>query len=178
MTPQATEIATVIYLLKESKICLAQKKRHIHTKDGKELDKSKATWNGYGGKREDEDASIRDTAIRELYDECGVKADLHNLIPAGRLRFFWPDNDSETPNMDVYFFFLATWEGEPIETDEMDKPIFFTMDNIPYHEMLPADKIFLPMMLANKKVVADVFFGKKDENGLPLFVIRDEELLV
>ena len=175
-----TEVATVVFLITgnvDKKICLAKKKLNVHSKDGKEL-KNSAMWNGYGGKREEEDVSIRDTAVRELYDESGVVASPRNLLPAGNIRFYWPDNNSDAPNMDVFFFFLATFEGDPKETEEMESPQFFEINKIPFEEMLPADRIFLPRMLAGEKVVADVFFGKKDENGLPSFVIKEEELIV
>jgi 8-oxo-dGTP pyrophosphatase MutT (NUDIX family) len=175
-----TEVATVVFLItgnQDKKICLAKKKLNVHSKDGKEL-KNSATFNGYGGKREEEDVSIRDTATRELFDESGVVASPRNLIPAGNIRFYWPDNSSDKPNMDVFFFFLATFEGDPKETNEMGSPEFFEINKIPFEQMLPADRIFLPKMLVGEKVVADVFFGKKDENGLPSFIIKDEELIV
>lgn len=178
MKPNYTEIATVVYLLKDGKICLAKKKQHVHTKDGKELDNSKTTWNGYGGKSEDVDKTIRDTAIRELFDESGVVANNKDLIPVGRLNFFWPDNESDTSNMDVYFFFLKTWKEEPKETNEMGEPFFFEFKNVPYHEMLPADKVFLPRLISKEVIIADVFFGKKDKNNSFTFVIKNEELIV
>ena len=178
MKPEKTEIATVVYLMKGDMVCLAKKKQHIHTKDGKELGKSKLTWNGYGGKSEEFDNSIRDTAIRELFDESGVKAITQNLIPAGKIGFFWPSNDSNISNMEVYFFFLKEFENEPKETLEMDEPKFFTQSEILFNEMMPADKIFLPKMLEGEKVVADIFLGKKDEDGNPVFVWKNEELEV
>ena len=178
MKPEKTEIATVVYLMRGETICLAKKKQHIHTKDGKELDKSKLTWNGYGGKAEDEDESVRDTAIRELFQESGVIANKKDLIPCTRFNFFWPGNESVIPNMDVYFFFLKIYEGDPKETDEMGPPKFFSPSDLPFNEMMPNDRVFFPKILNGEKLVADVFLGKKDEDGNPVFVWKNEELEV
>lgn len=169
-------IATVVYLITEKTICLAQKKQVIHTKDGKELKKSSQTWNGYGGKREEEDVSIRDTAVRELLEESGVIAYPQNLIPAGKCRFFWEGNTTKTPNMEVYFFFCGTWKGKPEESDAMGKPTFFELTEIPYHEMMPGDKMFLPKMLNNEKPVADISFKEKKGVREVIFTLRKEEL--
>ncbi len=172
-----TEVATVVFLVHGDTICLAQKKQNIHTKDGKELSKS-SVWNGYGGKREPEDASIRDTAIRELFEESGVKALPDSLVPAGRFRFFWPGNNGPHASMEVYFFFLSTWEGTPEESAAMGKPAFFHIDSIPYEKMLPDNILFLPRLLQGERLVGDMYADRKDEQGLPLFIISDEELLV
>lgn len=177
MKPNYTEIATVVYLLKDGKICLARKKQRIHTKDGKELENSKNIWNGYGGKA-NIDETVRDTAIRELQEESGVIALSGDLIPHALFNFFWPDNVGETPNMFVYFFFLKIWKGEPKETREMGEPIFFDFENIPYQEMMPNDKVFLPKLLSGEKLVADIFLGEKDENDLPIFKFKNKDLLV
>lgn len=165
MKSKEPTIATVVYLVKSDAICLAVKKESIHV-GKKKLKKSKRILNGYGGKREDGDVSARDTAIRELKQESGVDASPHNLIPAGRVRFFWHGNTLKSPDMDVYFFFLGTWSGKPKETSEMGKPTFFKLDEIPYGEMMPADRVFLPKMLANEKVLADVYFGDEYEGGI------------
>jgi ADP-ribose pyrophosphatase YjhB (NUDIX family) len=65
------KLATVVFLKKEDKIILAKKKQHIHVGEEK-LDKSKETYNGYGGKFDENfDKDIDDTAIRELKEETG-----------------------------------------------------------------------------------------------------------
>ena len=83
------KLATVVFLKKEDKIILAKKKQHIHVGEEK-LDKSKETYNGYGGKFEvDTDKDIEDTAIRELDEESGgVKGDKKDLVKIGEVEFF------------------------------------------------------------------------------------------
>jgi ADP-ribose pyrophosphatase YjhB (NUDIX family) len=178
MKPKNIEVATVTYLLRGNKICLARKKQEIHTAGGLSLDNSAQTWNGYGGKVEKSDKSIRHTAVRELFDESGVKALTQNLIPTGKISFFWLGNDSDTPNMIVYFFLLYVFEGEPKETNEMGAPIFFTQDIIPYHEMMSADKVFLPKMLSGEKIIADISFRNEKRDKTFHIKYEDEKLEV
>jgi 8-oxo-dGTP pyrophosphatase MutT (NUDIX family) len=176
MKQSETTLATVVYLITGNSICLAQKKNAIHTK-GKELKKSSMKWNGYGGKREPEDVSIRDTAVRELLEESGVAANPENLIPAGRLIFFWEGNHTDAPDMEVFFFFCGTWKGSPVETETMGPPTFFELDAIPYHEMMENDAEFLPKMLRNEKVVAKVSFVEEEGKRKAIATPLDEELV-
>lgn len=176
MKRKRSVIATVVYLLKSDAICLARRKTPIHI-GKKNLKKSEGIWTGYGGKREEEDMSVRDTAIRELTQESGVDASPHNLIPAAKLRFFWHGNKTKTPDMDVYFFFLGTWTGKPQETEEMGEPRFFKQGEIPFQDMIVNDSYFLPKILANEKVVADVFFDDAYEKGMKI-VEKKEQLIV
>lgn len=176
-----TEIATITYLLTHGKVCFAPKKQDVHKKGGEALSESKLTLNGYGGKKEKEDASVRDTACREVEGEARVIVRPENLIPAARLRFYWPGNTTDRCDMDCYVFFAATWEGDPVETDEMGAPEYFTPEEIPYDRMLPADRLFLPRILSGERIVADIFFQKNPEGkGLQVkeFIVRDEPLEV
>ena len=54
--------ATVILIMKEGKVLLARKVKKIGA----------GMWNGYGGKSEPSDQSLRHTACRELYEESGM----------------------------------------------------------------------------------------------------------
>ena len=145
------KLATVVFLKKEDKIILAKKKQHIHVGEEK-LDKSKETYNGYGGKFEvDTDKDIEDTAIRELDEESGgVKGDKKDLVKIGEVEFFWPNNNTNDPNMFVSFYIIDKYIGSPIETDEMYSPEEFLEKDIPYGFMMGADKEIIPKMFENK----------------------------
>ncbi len=62
--------------------------------------------------------------------------------------------------------YLATkWEGTPKETEEMI-PKWFNIANIPYDEMFPDDRYWLPLILAGQKI--DAYFDfDEDWNLLP-----------
>ncbi len=149
------KLATVVFLKKDEKVILAKKKQHIHVGDEK-LDKSKETYNGYGGKFDEKegDKDIEDTAIRELNEETGkeqgVTAFKKDLIKIGEVEFFWPNNNTNDPNMLVSFYTIDKYIGYPIETDEMYAPEEFLEKDIPYQFMMGADKEIIPKMFENK----------------------------
>lgn len=158
-----TRKATVVLLINEAgEICLARKKQEIHHENGS-INYSLLTYNGYGGKMEEEDSTIFDTAIRELRDESGVIACKENLELVARVYFYLKKEDGGfDPFMDVSFFFLRFWLGAPLEGKEMGVPTFFSRDTIPYDEMMPADKILFEKMLAGDLGVYRVkLLGKK-----------------
>ncbi len=142
--------ATVALLVdQEGKVCLARKKQAIHT-EGEAISYSLGMYNGYGGKREDYDVSIEATAIREVKDECGVTIDETSLTRALRVYFYLTKDDEVIPFLDVFFFVVREWSGDPTETKEMGPPEFFTHDRIPYDEMMPADRVLFANLLAGE----------------------------
>lgn len=58
----------------------------------------------------------------------------------------------------VKVFVSTEWEGTPQETEEM-RPEWFNVNNIPYKKMWEDDEIWLPQILAGKKIKADFLFG-------------------
>lgn len=158
-----TRKATVVLLVdNESKICLARKKQPIHHENG-EIDYSLGMYNGYGGKMEASDVTIFDTAIRELKDESGVVANKEDLELSSRIYFYMKNDDgSFEPFMDVFFFILRNWSGNPKEGSEMGPPKFFEQVDIPYDEMMPADKFIFEKIFTGERHVYEVkLLGKK-----------------
>ena len=170
-----TQKATVVFLLnKEKRVCLARKKQAIHHQDGA-IEYSLSMYNGYGGKMEISDATIYDTAIRELIDESNVSASKENLELVSRVYFYVKKEEEFIPFMEVSFFFLSIWQGTPVEGSEMGAPLFFPLDNIPYHQMMPADKQLLEQMFQGERKVYEVkLFGKSIP---PIVRVLDEELV-
>lgn len=165
--------ATVVFLKdREGNICLAQKKKPIHH-DAGEITISLDTWNGYGGKKEETDETIEDAAIRELEQESDVFAEKGNLIPAGHVYFFWPGNESEVADMEVFFYFIEVWTNDPKEGDEMGPPQFFSPDTIPYDYMMAGDKVLIPKMLEGQYVEGSLYLGKKDVAENALFIPKN-----
>lgn len=157
-------LATVVLLMDdEGKVCLAPKKQNIH-KEGKELKHSRLTRNGYGGKQ-DPGETILQTAIRELKQESGVAAQEKDLVLVADISFFWPGNETDEPDMIVYFFTLSKYAGAPQEGTEMGIPEFFLPNEVPYEEMMPADRLFFPRILSGEKIVWHVHLGRKTEDG-------------
>lgn len=135
--------ATIIYLVKKSgnkitDICLAMKKRGFG--EGK--------WNGAGGKLE-ENETFEEAAKRELFEELGVKA--KKLSDVAEIKFNFKDKPEW--NQNVHVFLCTDWENQPQESEEM-KPKWFKVENIPYDEMWPADRTFIPLILDGKNIKA------------------------
>ncbi len=170
--------ATVVLLRDGLKrVCLARKKQRIHHSVG-EIPYSLGVWNGYGGKSESEDDSIFHTAIRELRDESeGVRGNVTDLELVLRVHFYVKDKETSEhiPFMTVSFFFLDRWFGTPAESLEMGPPMFFDREDIPYDEMMPADKVLLEKMFAGEKGVYEVKLNGKTS---PPEIRELEEVLV
>ncbi len=145
--------ATVVFLLREGKILLARKMKKIGA--GKR--------NGYGGRSEPTDQSIRHTACRELFEESGegVVVMPENLICESLVDFYFFDNYTDEPNWSVMFYLAEKFNSEAKSTDEMSDPQWFDIGAIPYEEMLPADKTILEKLLAGTPFTGYVRFNEK-----------------
>ncbi|MCF7844112.1 NUDIX domain-containing protein [Candidatus Gracilibacteria bacterium] len=174
MEKPTVKASVVLLVDKDGRVCLARKKQPIHHENG-EISYSLGTYNGYGGKMEESDSTIFDTAIRELQDEADVFASKEDLKLVARVYFYLKKEDgSFEPFMDVSFFFLRTWYSDPKEGSEMGPPRFFEQVDIPYDEMMPADSIFFKKMFAGERSVYEVkLLGKKVE---PEVKVLDEIL--
>lgn len=141
--------ATLCLLVRENQILLAMKKRGFGV--GK--------WNGVGGKVDSQkDKGVLDATIRETKEEIGVLPD--KLEKVALLRFRFPYK--EDWNQDVHVFLTDKWDGSPEESEEM-KPKWFGIREIPYDSMWDDDKIWLPHILAGKKVEANFVFEEGEK---------------
>lgn len=142
---------TLCFLKNDTHLCIALKKRGFGT--GK--------WNGVGGKVE-EGERIEEAALRELFEEIGVKTQEEHLKPAGSLKFYF--NDKPEWNQHMHIFFIEKWEGEPVESDEV-APEWHHVDALPFDDMWEDDKHWLPVALAGHKVGGEFYF---DDEGKTL----------
>ncbi len=125
----------LLYLIKGNKVLLTYKKKG----HGKNL------WNGIGGKIE-KGEDIRKSVIREAEEEAGIKVKSCEFM--GKINF-----DDDTGLWEVYVFASRDFEGEPEETDECI-PKWFETDKVPYDNMWPDDKYWLPLLFQNRKFIA------------------------
>ena len=130
---------TLALLRKDNRILLGEKKRGF----------GKGKLNGVGGKIE-QGESIEEAMIRETYEEIGVKPTRFEKV--GELTF---DEmyKGEKLNLTFYLYNVYDWEGEIVETEEM-KPLWVDISSIPYDNMFPDDRYWLPLILEDKKIKA------------------------
>ncbi len=136
------KILTLGYLLKENEICLAMKKRGF----------GEGNWNGYGGKLE-EGETIEQATVREIQEESGVTVLESHLDKVAIVEFFFKDGK----HLEVHTFFIRTWDGTPVETEEM-RPEWFAFENIPYEKMWADDEYWFRRALKGEKLLGKVWF--------------------
>lgn len=137
---------TLVYLKDDDKILLSLKKRGF----------AEGKLNGVGGKLK-EGETIENTVIRETKEEIDV--DLIEYEKVGLIDFI-EIYKGEKENVVMHVYIASKWEGEPKESDEV-KPVWVDISNMPYDQMMPDDKYWLPQVLEGKKINAKFEF---DEN--------------
>lgn len=137
---------TLLFLVKGPLILLAQKKRGF----------GKGLWNGAGGKVEPGEP-VEQAMIRECQEEIGVTPTVYQKVALHE--FLYAAGGQE---VQVYTYLCSEWLGEPIETEEM-MPKWFEQSRIPYDQMWPDDELWLPQVLAGKKLHTQFTFNNKEQ---------------
>lgn len=127
---------TLLLIIKDNKIMLAKKKKGF----------GKGKYNGVGGKLE-EGESIEDALLRETKEEVNITPLDYDKIG---IVSFDEDYKGTRTRLIFHLFVCSKWEGELAETDEM-KPYWFDIKDIPYDEMFPDDRYWLPYVLKGHK---------------------------
>lgn len=143
--------STLVFLIERkehgiARICLAMKKRGFGA----------GRFNGAGGKV-DQGETVEEAAKREVSEEIGVS--IKQIEKVAELEFTFPHNPAFDQCVHVYF--SQMWEGEVTESEEM-RPEWFAVEDIPYDNMWPDDKYWLPMVIAGQKVHGAFTFAEGD----------------
>ena len=139
------QISTLCVIHKNNQILLGMKKRGFGV----------GRWNGFGGKIA-ESESIEEAANREVREEAGITPS--TLTQKGIIEFH---NEGQQEILEVHIFYCQKFTGTPQETEEM-RPQWFSVDAIPYADMWPDDRYWLPQLLAGKYVTGSFLFGEQD----------------
>lgn len=150
---------TLCFVRKNDDILLGKKKR------GFGIDK----FNGFGGKRQDGE-TFRQCAVRELFEEVSLVAREEDFEAVGLMDFQFPY--SPELNHLSYVYMLSTYEGLPLESEEMS-PDWFSIHEIPYHSMWDGDAEWLPPLWAGKKIKGILQF---EADNSTVHSIRIEEV--
>lgn len=126
---------TVLFLVKDNQILLPMKKRGF----------GEGRYNGVGGKVEPGE-TIEQAIVRECQEEIGVTPiKFHKAAEI----IFDEQHKGVREAIQVHAFVGDTWEGTPIETEEM-KPHWFSVHEMPYEHMWADDPFWLPQILEGK----------------------------
>lgn len=169
MSPTFTRLTLALPATKE-KVLLGFKKRGLGA----------GRWNGFGGKAEDAE-TIEAAAVRELEEEIGLAA--QTFERAGTIWMAYQDTRELTqglkitkeqvaPEIEMAVFRVTSWEGLPQETAEM-KPAWFVFDDVPYGQMWPDDRYWLPLLLAGKYFEMRCVLENKDT--LLSYTLKEKE---
>lgn len=150
------KVTTLCVVFNGTHILLGMKKRGF----------GKGKWNGFGGKLY-ENESIDEAAYREIQEEVGIIPE--SLRKQAIFTFLGEAED----DIEVHVFRVREFTGEPTESEEM-KPRWFPHEEIPFHDMWPDDKHWLPLFLAGKKLKGTFLF-KQDK--IVNFLINEVEKL-
>lgn len=137
---------TLCIIRDDSKVLLGMKKRGFGV----------GRWNGFGGKV-DPGESVEEAAIRELREEVGIT--VASVEQLGKINFEFK-NDPVT--LEVNIFKADNFQGELIESEEM-RPQWFPINEIPFDQMWPDDKYWIPLFLEDKKFLGKFVFEGQDK---------------
>ncbi len=140
------KLLTLTLALRNGQILLGMKKRGFGA----------GRWNGFGGKVE-ENETIEAAARRETKEECGIGITAMEEVGLHEFEF----EKERGTILEVHVFNITGYTGEPVETEEM-RPQWFPVGAIPYAEMWPDDRYWLPLFLEGKKFRTRFLFGEGD----------------
>ena len=113
--------------------------------------------NGWGGVIDPGETPLA-CIVREVCEEGGVMVDPKTLIKAALMLFH---NEKFDCTVHVY---LAPWSYESLqETDEMGPLKWYDRLAPPLHNMMPADKVWLPLVLEGYFIRGEAWYGPHQE---------------
>ena len=119
---------TILFVISDGRILLIHKKRGL-----------------------DDGESPLECAVREVEEELRISPS--GVGEVGELQFQFLDGYS----IHVWVFRASDYVGTPEETEEAD-PLWTAIADIPYDQMWPDDRIWLPLLLENRPFLGRFVF--------------------
>lgn len=144
---------TLVFIFRKNEVLLALKKRGHG--EGK--------WTGPGGKIKSNETPL-EAAVRETIEEVGVTPALNRELA------IIDYHDLADGEIRIHVFRATSWKGEPVESEEM-KPQWFSINDIPYHEMWAGDDQWLDNVISDHPFAAEIWTDGK--GGVTKMEIKD-----
>lgn len=140
--------ATLGFIIQKNKVWLATKTRNI----------GKGKLNGYGGGFKDGETSEK-CLKRELRGETKRQIPIKYYEKVAIIYFHNKTEEGIRFVCEVDVYLIKGYKGTPKGTKEMKDPKKFLISRLPYKKLMPADKKWLPIILAGNKLVAHFYYG-------------------
>ena len=140
--------STLLLLFKDNQILLAKKKKGF----------GEGLYNGVGGKLEPGETE-QQAMIRECEEEINVTPTVYEKVAENNFIEYYKGQKTK---LTFYLYIATEWQGTIKESPEM-KPYWFNIQDIPYNQMFPDDKYWLPLVLENKKFIGNFEFNEQWE---------------
>jgi 8-oxo-dGTP pyrophosphatase MutT (NUDIX family) len=112
-------------------------------------------WNGPGGKFDKEkDKNPEESFSREALEEAGLI--IGQVEKVGLIEFEFADEPGKI--LETHVFRVLDYEDQPRNSEEMQWQ-WFGKEAVPFDKMWPADKYWLPIVLAGKKVRGYILYS-------------------
>lgn len=151
-----TTKATLVYVRDGDKILLARKTRKVGA----------GLWNGYGGKLKDSQSFLENACDEFKKETGGATLTVKHLKLQALIKLFSHTNISLVPDFTILVYTIYNTHVNGVHsirsTKEMVDPQWFDLENIPYDEMLPPDKEFLPRILEGEIFTASFRYGNAE----------------
>jgi len=134
--------ANLLFVQRDGQVLLIRKKTGL----------GKGKINGPGGKLEPGETAL-EAAVREVEEELLIRVRPQDCERMGTLRFQFVDGLA----LHCVVFRSHCFSGMPRETREA-RPMWFSVDEIPFDEMWADDRYWLRRMLDGDKFEADFLF--------------------
>ncbi len=149
---QEPRVVTLVFPLRDDRVLLGRKQVRF----------GKGRMNGFGGELLDGETPPAGGA-RELKEECGLIAAPDDLVAAGEILFTFDRRPGWSH--DVHVFLAPIFRGEPRASAEMAELSWHRRGALPLKDMWPADRAWVPEVLAGRIVSGSVLFRVDDETG-------------
>jgi len=153
-----TKVQTVVFVVKDGKILLAEKKTDTNVKEAVDV---LGKLNGYGGLCKLNE-TFEEATVREFNEEAKPAKIVKNFLTKVAeidLVFF----SEERLRVNLHVFISSNVIGTPSETREMKKGKWYSINRLPKRQIIKSDLLWLPRILEGQKIKAEIIFNRQKE---------------